>query len=357
MMNKTITRLIRPEIKQLHAYHVPEPKDCIKLDAMENPYGWSETLQQQWLKRLVQAPINRYPSPDAKQLTQQLAISMDVPDNLRIILGNGSDELIQMIAMAVAKPHRSLMAAEPGFVMYKMIATMTGMDYHGIPLNDDFSLNLPAMLDAIQQHQPAVIFIAYPNNPTGNLFDRAEIEQIIQHSNGLVIVDEAYHVFSNQSFLAQINEYDNLLVMRTVSKMGLAGLRLGLLIGSEDWLTEINKVRLPYNINVLTQISVTFALENQAILLEQAEQICQQREWLFDALNNIDNITPFPSQANFILFRTATAQASVIHTQLLEHKILIKLMKSTDPLLKDCLRVSVGTAEENQAFIDVMKTL
>ena len=232
-MTKSIESLIhkwiRPEIRELSAYHVPDPGKMVKLDAMENPYHWPEELVDQWLDVLKDVELNRYPDPSAKKLAEQLRVAMNVPNGAEIILGNGSDELIQMIAMAVADPGRCILSVDPGFVMYRMIATFAGMEYVGVPLNEDFSLNETAVLNAIEVNEPAVVFIAYPNNPTGNLFNELSIKKIIETAPGVVIVDEAYHAFAGASFMSLVNEYENLLVMRTVSKMGLAGLRLGLL--------------------------------------------------------------------------------------------------------------------------------
>ena len=248
-----VARWVRPEIRALSAYHVANASGLIKLDAMENPYAWPPEMVNQWLETLRQAELNRYPDPAARVLKDRLRAAMTVPTGADILLGNGSDEIIQMVLLALAGPQHTVLSVEPGFVMYHMIATFAGMDYVGISLKNDFSLDRDAMLEAIAEHQPAIVFLAYPNNPTGNLFNNTEIETIIDATPGVVIVDEAYHAFADESFMPKVINYDNLLVMRTVSKMGLAGLRLGLLAGPAAWLTEFEKVRLPYNINVLTQ--------------------------------------------------------------------------------------------------------
>jgi histidinol-phosphate aminotransferase len=278
---------------------------------------------------------------------------MAVPEGQEVLLGNGSDELIQMMAMTLAQPGRKVLAPEPSFVMYKMIATFTGMDYVGVPLADDFSLDLAAMLAAIEQHQPAIVFLAYPNNPTGNLFERVAVERIIKASPGLVVVDEAYHAFAGDSFMGELGRYDNLVVMRTVSKMGLAGLRLGLLAGPKAWLGEFDKTRLPYNINVLTQVSAEFALSHREVLDGQTQQICQDREALMAALTAMEGIEPFPSRANFILFRMANADA--VFAALQEQGVLIKNLSGAGGALTGCLRVTVGTPEENTAFLAALK--
>ena len=347
--------LIRPEIKGLSAYHVPNAGNMIKLDAMENPYRLPDDLISKWLQQISQAPLNRYPDPQASTLRDQLRSYMQVPDGQAIILGNGSDELIQIMALAVAQPGRVILAPEPGFVMYKMIATFVGMDYIGVPLREDFSLDLPAMLAVIKQQQPALIFLAYPNNPTANLFDEQAMLDIIRASKGLVIIDEAYHPFAGESFMPRLGQFENLLVMRTVSKMGLAGLRLGLLAGAPKWINEFDKVRLPYNINVLTQISAVFALEHADVFEAQAAAIREQRSGLLRELGKLNSLQVYPSHANFILLRLKSADASNVFELLKQQGVLIKNMSSAGGVLKQCLRVTVGTPEENQVFVRALK--
>ena len=347
--------LIRPEIKALSAYHVADAGNMIKLDAMENPYPMPDDLLAKWLQQLSHAALNRYPDPQAAQLRNKLRAYMQVPAGQDIILGNGSDELIQMLALAVAQPGRAILAPEPGFVMYKMIATFVGMDYIGVPLRDDFSLDLPVMLAAIKQHQPALIFLAYPNNPTANLFADAALLEIIAASNGLVIIDEAYHPFADASFMSRLGQHDNLLVMRTVSKMGLAGLRLGLLAGAPQWIQEIEKIRLPYNINVLTQISALFALEHAAVFEAQAAAICEQRSALLAQLDALPGLQVYPSRANFILLRLQKIAANKVFEALKQQGVLIKNLHPSGGALQQCLRVTVGTPDENRAFVTALK--
>lgn len=354
-----IARWVRPEIQALSAYHVPDSSGLIKLDAMENPYTWPEALRREWLELLHHTDVNRYPDPQADELKQRLRQSMGIAADAGILLGNGSDELIQMLALTLAGPDRVVLSVDPGFVMYRMIATFAGMPYQGVPLKaDDFSLDLPALLTAIEQYRPAVVYLAYPNNPTGNLFDASAVRQVIEAAPGLVVVDEAYAPFTDASFLGEVGRYPNLLVMRTLSKMGLAGLRLGLLVGPEAWLAEIDKTRLPYNINVLTQVSAEFALRHESVFDEQTAQIRQQRVVLFESLQGLGGITPFPSDANFILVRMPAGRANDIHAALKSAGVLVKNLNGAHPLLADCLRLTVGRPEENQALLQALaKTL
>ncbi len=349
--------LIRPEIRALSAYAVPPADGLIKLDAMENPYRLPDDLVQAWLETLRDVPINRYPEPSGRAAVEALRATMGIPDSASVLLGNGSDELIQILAMAVGAGGM-LMAPEPSFVMYRMIAILTGMQYTGLPLNPaDFSLDLPATLTAIEQHQPHLIFLAYPNNPTGNHWARDGIEQILEAAPGLVVLDEAYEPFAADSFLPDLPRHDNLLVMRTLSKYGLAGLRLGYLMGSERWITELNKIRLPYNINALTQASAVFALTHHAVFDAQARQIKADRALLIDALRRQPGLEVFPSDTNFVLFRTPRERAGAIHSGLLDAGVLIKNLDGSHPALKDCLRVTVGAADENRAFLEALAKL
>jgi len=350
-LDDLVERWIRPEIRGLSAYHVPDPGDLVKLDAMENPYRWPAPMVEEWLALLRETPVNRYPDPAAAGVKQALREAMPIPAGAEILLGNGSDELIQMIALALSGEGRTVLAPEPSFVMYRMIGVFTGMDYVGVPLRpEDFSLDMPAMLAAIEQHQPAVLFLAYPNNPTGNLWSEASLRQLITASPGLVVVDEAYAPFAGASILEAVNDYPNLVVMRTVSKMGLAGLRLGLLVGDPRWLGEFDKVRLPYNINVLTQISVWFALKHRAVFDAQTAEICREREALFTALQALPGLKVYPSRANFLLFRAPAGQADRLFADLKSKGVLIKNLHGAGGQLRDCLRVTVGTPDENLVF-------
>jgi histidinol-phosphate aminotransferase len=357
-MHDLISRLIRPDIRALSAYHVPDPTGLVKPDAMENPYGWPEALKAEWLEVLHELALNRYPDPQGAAVQAALREAMGIPSDMGLLLGNGSDELIQMLAIAVAQPGRQVLSLDPGFVMYRMIARFAGMDYVGVPLrSDDFSIDLSVMLDAIEREQPALVYLAYPNNPTGNRFDADDMVRIIEAAPGLVIVDEAYAPFTDCSFLGLLGDWHNLLVMRTVSKMGLAGIRLGYLVGPHAWLEQIDKVRLPYNINVLTQASAAFALKHKPLLDEQARMIRAERQRLQTALSTLNGVHAYPSEANFILMRVAEDRADTVFNGLKDRGILIKNLNGAHPVLKDCLRVTVGRAEENAAFLSALSRL
>lgn len=350
--------MIRPVIREIQAYHVADASGLIKLDAMENPYHLSDELTEKLKTRLSKADLNRYPDPSASSLRDKLRQVMQVPEDRSIMLGNGSDELIQMLAMAVADHDKEgvcLMSFDPGFVMYKMIADFTGIDYVGVSLREDFSLDMENVRKTIEQRRPAIIFIAYPNNPSASCFDDSAIEEIISIAPGMVVLDEAYHPFAQASFMNRLNEFDNLLVMRTVSKMGLAGLRLGLLCGHPDIIAEIDKVRLPYNINILTQITAEFVLDNVSELDQQAKMIRDERGALLSAMQRLEGLQVFPSQANFILFRVLDKNAGEVFESIKQSGVLIKNMKAEAGLLKNCLRVTVGMPQENRVFLAALE--
>lgn len=341
--------LLRPEVLALHAYHVQPATGMVKLDAMENPYLLPQALRDEIARVAADAAINRYPDAAASQLKADIRKVADLPAGMEVLLGNGSDEIIQLLAMAVAKPGAVLLSVEPSFVMYRMIATFVGMRYVGVPLEADFSLDLPAMLEAIRRERPALVFLAYPNNPTGNLFDAAAIRQVIQAAPGLVVVDEAYYAFARDSFIPHLAQYGNLLVMRTFSKLGMAGLRLGFLAGSPAWLEQLEKLRLPYNVGVLPQLVAAKLLQHHDVLLAQAESIKQERARLLRALARIGGVHAYPSEANFILFRVANA--TQVFAGLKRRGVLIKNLDGGHPALADCLRVTVGTQQENERFM------
>lgn len=348
----TPEQLIRDDILRLAPYHVQESAGCVKLDAMENPYRLPAALRESLGAIAAEASLNRYPDPSARALKARLRAVMGVPDGMEILLGNGSDELIQIVAMALARPGAVVLGVEPSFVMYRMIAAFCGLRYESVALREDFTLDIDACLDAIARHRPAVTFIAYPNNPTGNLFDREGLSRMIEASPGLTVVDEAYYAFAGASFLPRLADHPNLLLMRTVSKLGLAGLRLGLIAGRPEWLAELDKVRLPYNINVLTQQLAERVLGEPEVLDAQAVAICAQRSRLADALARVSGVQVFASSANFILFRIS--RASAVFSALKARRVLVKNLDGAHPLLANCLRVTVGTPDENEQFLQAL---
>ncbi len=350
-----VNALLRPEVLALSAYHVQNAKGLIKLDAMENPYTWPKEMVDEWLEVLRNAEVNRYPDPSADRLRSALRAANGIPEAAEVMLGNGSDELIQIILMGLRGDNPVVLAPQPTFVMYRQIAVSLGLQFVGVDLiEQDFSLDMPAMRDAIHQHRPKVIFLAYPNNPTGNVFADQDIVEILRIAPGLVVVDEAYAPFADATFMQRALEFPNLLVMRTLSKLGLAGLRLGFLVGHPAWISQLDKLRLPYNINVLTQYTAEFALLKQAVLDAQVGWIRRDRELMMAELASLP-VKVFPSSTNFISFRLMENDAFEVFERLKQAGVLIKNLSSAGGQLLNCLRVTVGTPYENQRFIDALK--
>ena len=353
-----IKRWLRPAVADLSAYAVADASGMIKLDAMENPYSLPAELRPAWAESLQQVAVNRYPDPGAVKLKSMMREQLCLPPESGIILGNGSDEIIQMLALALGGEGKSFLSFEPAFVMYRLIALMNGLDYLCLDLRkDNFSIDLPKALEFIEQQQPAVVFVANPNNPTGNAHDLDTLRQIAEVSPGVMVVDEAYEPFTDITALALLTEFDHVMIMRTVSKMGLAGLRLGYLLADQRWTEQLEKVRLPYNINVLSQQAAIFALEHIQVFNDQAAQIRADRQKMYHALDEMPSLEVWPSEANFILFRVPPGQARNIHEGLKQHRILLKLLDGGHPSLRDCLRVTVGSEQENHEFIKVMREL
>lgn len=352
-----VQRWVRDGVRKLAAYPVADSSGMLKLDAMENPFTWPAELQQQWQAALADVQVNRYPHPDAPEVKLGLRRVMQIDPRWDLLLGNGSDELIQLIAMAVAGKGRTLMAPEPSFVMYRLIAQYLGMDYVGVPLTERFEIDLENMLARIDSEQPAVIFLAQPNNPTGNLWGDEKLRRIIEAAPGLVVLDEAYTAFTKADYLGWLDDYPNLLILRTLSKVGLAGLRLGMLIGDPAWTAEINKLRLPYNIGNLVQAAAVFALDHFATFEQQTRELVQQRADLTQQLKSLSHLKVYDSEANFVLVRTENGRAGAIHQGLKDAGILIKKLDGSHPLLVDCLRITVGSGNENARLLTALAPL
>ncbi|MBT9554071.1 MAG: histidinol-phosphate transaminase [Hydrogenophaga sp.] len=353
-------RFIRQDIQSMHAYAIQESAGMVKLDAMENPFSLSPELQQKLGERLGAVAINRYPGGRIDELKQALAHYVDLPDGFGLMLGNGSDELISLLAMACDVPGASVLAPMPGFVMYAMGAQLQGLAFHGVPLTADFELDEAAMLAALREHQPAITYIAYPNNPTANLWDAGVIRRLIAEAatfGGLVVMDEAYQPFSSRSWLDEIRTNPvanaNVLLMRTLSKFGLAGVRLGYMLGAQTLVHEVDKLRPPYNVSVLNAECALFALEHADVFAQQAAQIREQRAVLIDALARMPGVTPFPSDANMVLARVPDAQRCF--DGLKARGILVKNVSKMHPSLANCLRLTVGTPAETAQLISALQ--
>lgn len=352
------TAIFTDKVQQMQPYHVQSSSGMMKLDAMESPYKLPEDMRQALGTVLAMTNINRYPNPNSSSLVAKIKTCFDLPKGCDVLLGNGSDELIQLILMATMRPDTTVLAPAPSFVMYRQTAEVLGMNYVEVDLNADFSLNQPAFLAAIEQHRPAVIFLAYPNNPTGNLLDKRFVEQVLQVADGLVVLDEAYTAYADDSAVDLIAKYDHAVLIRTVSKIGLAGIRLGYLAGSSELVANIEKVRMPYNINVLTQATTRFMLDQMPHIHRNVEKILREKSVLYDWFAARNDLTVFPSQTNFLLVRFA--DATEVFTRLRdEHRILVKNLHGVHPILHNVLRITIGRKKENaklrEALADILQ--
>ncbi|MDD2809521.1 histidinol-phosphate transaminase [Rhodoferax sp.] len=360
----SVSTRIRPDVQAMHAYAVQDAHGMVKLDAMENPHSLPPELQAKLGQRLGALALNRYPAGRVNDLHAALKTYAPVPDGFDLMLGNGSDELISLLALACAVPASAangfkkavVLAPVPGFVMYAMSAQLQGMDFVGVPLTADFELDESAMLAAIDEHKPAITYLAYPNNPTANLWNDDSIEKIIVaagEQGGLVVMDEAYQPFASHSYLNRLTRHSHVLLLRTLSKFGLAGVRLGYLIGPHTLVAEIDKVRPPYNVSVLNCEAALFALEHQEVFEAQARDICAQRALLFEALAKLPQVHAFPSQANMLLVRVPDAQKTF--DGMAARGVLVKNVSKMHPLLAQCLRLTVGTATENRLMLAALE--
>lgn len=354
-------RNIRQDIQSMHAYAIQDSAGMVKLDAMENPFALPPGLQKALGERLGAVSINRYPGARIDDLKQALARYVDLPQGCALMLGNGSDELISLLAMGCDVPGASILAPLPGFVMYAMSAQLQGLAFHGVQLTADFELDEDAMLAALRQHQPTITYIAYPNNPTANLWDAGVIRRLIAEAGsfgGLVVMDEAYQPFSSRSWLDEIRANPvanaNVLLMRTLSKFGLAGVRLGYMVGPQALVHEVDKLRPPYNVSVLNAECALFALEHADVFAQQAATIRAERERLIAALADMPGVQPFPSQANMVLVRVSDAQKAF--DGLKARGVLVKNVSKMHPLLGNCLRLTVGTPDENTQMIAALQS-
>lgn len=349
-----IKKFIRPNISSLRAYEAKEIPCKVKLDANESPYGLSPEvltgLTSPKSLRLFRA-INRYPDPQAKELKKTISRYFGTtPGNM--LQGNGSDELIYYLITTFGGP---VLYPVPTFSMYGIISQALGEKGIGIPLDEEFDIDLEKCLKAIKSQKPKLIFLSSPNNPTGNCFSSEKILKIIESTAGksLVVVDEAYQPFaSDKGFLPLLKDYENMLIMRTLSKIGLAGLRVGFLIADGRIINEVNKVRLPFNLNSLSQALAIKILSDRKTLRTHIRAIISERERLIKEMAEIQGIRPYPTEANFILFRVK--DPDTLYKRLLEKGVLVRNMKG---VVEGCLRVTVGTPVENKIFIGELRKI
>ena len=350
-------KLVRPEIQAMHAYPVSDATGMVKLDVMESPYRLPEALAAEVGKVVSLVAINRYPVPSATELRALIREVMQVPAGCDVLLGNGSDECIQYITAALARDGAVVMAPAPSFAMFAMHALFYRLRFVGVPLLEDFTLDTEAFLAAMSKEKPALVWIAFPNNPTGNAFPVADIERIVRAAPGLVVIDEAYQPFAGATFMPRLAEFDNMVVMRTVSKIGMAGLRLGYVCGRPEWIEAFNKTRSPFNINVLTEAVAIKLLQNKKVLDAQAAKVLEERERLRPELARISGLRIFPSSANFLLARIAGGKGAGtrVFDRMKAQGVLVKDFSGGHPLMDNCLRLTIGTPEENRILVAALR--
>ncbi len=359
-MTFDLTAVIRPEVGTQVPYTAgpaPAPGRRVKLDANESPFALGDAMRgalaEEFARALAAVDLHRYPDPTARELRERLARDLGVAAD-QLLISNGSDEAIQMLHLAVAGPGAAVAIPVPTFVMYDIAARVLGTRVVEVPLSETFTLDAGRFVAALRAERPRLVFLARPNNPTGNLFDATDVETILRacaerDCQALVVVDEAYVDYAGRTFLPRLRDFPNLVILRTLSKIGLAGIRLGMLLASADTVREINKVRLPYNVNALSQAAAKVVLDHGDLVRQQAACIVAERERVQAALAVLPGVTAFPSDANFILVRTRRP-GSLVAAALLARDIVVRDF-SRAPHLADCLRVTIGTPEENDAFL------
>lgn len=345
----SVARTIRDEIRSTAAYPVPASAGMIELHANENPWPLPDEVRAKLAAAVAAVPLNRYPQGASEGVKAALARALPVPEGAALVLGNGSDELIQVITAAVARPGACVLAPEPTFVMYRIYAMQAHVRYAPVPLAPDFSLDADALVAAIARERPALVWLASPNNPTGRAIPLPAIERVLAAAPGLVVVDEAYADFAGATLVPRVLEFPNLVVMRTLSKVGLAGARLGYAVGHPAWIGEFDKVRSPYNVNALTQAAVPVVLAAADALAGQIARVREERERLASALAALPRFAVTRSDANFLLVRVPDAGA--LAGRLRAAGILVKNLHGSHPLTANCLRITVGTPAENNALL------
>jgi len=345
-------RYVRPVVRELVPYETKYLPECIKLDANENPFPWPTEMREALLTEKL--AFNRYPDGMGQDLKTRISqYTATSPEG--ILIGNGSDELIQMILLTFGGAGKSLIIHPPTFGMYQIYARMTETTVVHVPLLNGLDLDTERMLKAAQVPEAQVIIVCNPNNPTGSLFPREEILRLVRESGKIVVVDEAYAEFAEETLIPEIENYPNLVIMRTFSKaFGMAGLRLGYLLGQPKTIALINRVRAPFNVNLFSQRAGILALDYLDEYQRQIEEIKTETRKLQDALNLLPNLTVYPTRANFILFKPEDSDQWA--SELLKRGFLVRNM-GVLPWLGKCLRISAGLPEENERFIRAVQEI
>jgi len=358
-----IATTIRPEVRAMKAYPVTPPWTGIKIELMEDNHldaahageGAVRAMRDAIARAVADAAFNRYPDPAAPALKAKLRDKLGIAAQHAILLGAGSDEVISLVSQAIVAGGGTVLSLEPSFAVFRNAAVAVGGRFVGVPLRADFTLDLDATLAAIAREQPKLVWVVFPNNPTGNPYPDEAIEAIVRAAPGLVVIDEAYEPFAGRSWMSRLDDFPNLLVMRTLSKIGLAGVRLGYLFGAPEWINEIDKVRGPFNVGVLQQVAASVMLDHYDELQRHAALMIEERERLSAELAKLPGVTPFPSKANFVLTRFPDVAA--VFEGLKARGILVRNLSAMHPLMANTLRISVGTRDEMDQLLAALKDI
>ena len=342
-----IQDLIRPTIKALKPYSSARDEfqgnsdDMVFLDANENPF---------------ENGVNRYPDPQQRTLKSLLSTIKGVTQQ-NILLGNGSDEVLDLIYRTFCEPNQdNIITLPPTYGMYSVLANINAIEIKSVQLDADFQPKFDEILN-IANANSKLLFLCSPNNPTGNSFEAKSIEKLIKAFKGIVVIDEAYIDFSNkESWISRLNEFSNLIITQTLSKShGMAGIRLGICYASEEIISVLNRIKPPYNVNILTQQKAISQLEQQGLTQNQVTNILKERDLLITKLESIDYISKiYPSDANFVLVEVDDANKR--YDQLIDKGIVIR-NRTTQPGCENCLRFTIGTPKENRTLIDTLKSI
>ena len=351
MQDRSPSDVVKPEVRRLSAYTLTHFEADVKLDQNENPYEIPMDLKREVVERVLRRPSGRYPEFVPAALIKTLAKYSGWRED-GILVGNGSNELIQATLTVTLGPGRSLAAPQPTFTLYKLMATALQAKVIDVPLNpEDLTFDVDGLIQAARWSE--VVVVCCPNNPTGTLLDPDALAAVLKNARGLVLIDEAYHEFSGQTALPLLPKHPNLVVLRTFSKaMAMAGLRFGYLMAHPEIAREIYKAKLPYNVNIFTLAAADIVVEKRAVLREAISKLVQERERVTGELQRRPAVRVFPSKANFVLIRTPKP-ARDLFDALYKQGVLVRDV-SAYPLLERCLRVSIGLPEENDRFIKAL---
>lgn len=346
-----INKLVRRCVAELASYDLNKLEYKYKMDANESPFNIPSTLYNNIMEKMKKLDFNRYPDSDSLELKREISNYVN-QSYKKIIVGNGSDEMISLIVNTFVEKNDIVISHSPTFSMYRFFTQIADGEYIEVPSNDNFEVDVDSLIKYSNENNGKIIFLCSPNNPTGNVISKRDIERIVNETNGIVVVDEAYIEFGGETVVNEIDKYDRLIVLRTLSKtFGAAGIRTGYLVSNEKIVKELNKVKPPYNLNILSQLVAIELVKNKEEVLEKVNTLVAERKFLYEEMSKINGVKVYPSNSNFILFKVN--DGNKIFNQLLKEGVLVRDFNKG--VLKNHLRVTVGNRKENNAFIRVLK--